>query len=94
MITCIPELTFGHILFVNDFQAIFFGGIDEYLRREIWPFLLHYFAFDSTLEERNAQRGEKREEYEAIKQKRYVMTKRVALGLYSTTPLKYPKEGT
>ncbi|XP_071796774.1 TBC1 domain family member 16-like [Asterias amurensis] len=55
-------------------KAIFFGGIDEYLRREIWPFLLHYFAFDSTLEERNAQRGEKREEYEAIKQKRLTLS--------------------
>ncbi|XP_038064268.1 TBC1 domain family member 16-like [Patiria miniata] len=54
-------------------KAIFFGGIDEYLRREIWPFLLHYFAFDSTLEERNALRGEKRQEYEAIKQKRLAM---------------------
>ncbi|XP_022093550.1 TBC1 domain family member 16-like [Acanthaster planci] len=55
-------------------KAIFFGGIDEYLRREIWPFLLHYFAFDSTLEERNALRGQKREEYEAIKEKRLAMS--------------------
>ena len=53
-------------------QAIFFGGIDEYLRAEVWPFLLHFYVYDSTTEERNALKGQKREEYTALNQKRYV----------------------
>lgn len=55
-----------------DTQAIFFGGIDEYLRAEVWPFLLHFYVYDSTTEERNALKGQKREEYTALNQKRYV----------------------
>ncbi|XP_070579737.1 TBC1 domain family member 16-like [Ptychodera flava] len=55
-------------------KAIFFGGLDEYLRRDVWPFLLGYFSYDSTVEERNAMRGKKREEYYSIQDKREAMS--------------------
>lgn len=51
-------------------QAIFFGGIDVSIRGEVWPFLLHYYSHESTSEEREALRAQKRKEYAAIQQKR------------------------
>uniref|UniRef100_A0A8B9HTQ8 Rab-GAP TBC domain-containing protein n=1 Tax=Astyanax mexicanus TaxID=7994 RepID=A0A8B9HTQ8_ASTMX len=41
-------------------KAIFFGGIDPSIRGEVWPFLLHYYSYDSTSEEREAWRLQKR----------------------------------
>ncbi|OBS83369.1 hypothetical protein A6R68_22650 [Neotoma lepida] len=55
-------------------QAIFFGGIDVSIRGEVWPFLLHYYSHESTSEEREALREQKRKEYAAIQQKRLSMT--------------------
>ncbi|XP_054833148.1 TBC1 domain family member 16 isoform X2 [Eublepharis macularius] len=55
-------------------KAIFFGGIDVSIRGEVWPFLLHYYSFESTSEEREALRVRKREEYFEIQQKRLSMT--------------------
>ncbi|XP_060108367.1 TBC1 domain family member 16 isoform X1 [Heteronotia binoei] len=55
-------------------KAIFFGGIDVSIRGEVWPFLLHYYSFESTSEEREALRALKREEYFEIQQKRLSMT--------------------
>ncbi|KAL8163424.1 UNVERIFIED_CONTAM: hypothetical protein K2H54_020768 [Gekko kuhli] len=55
-------------------KAIFFGGIDVSIRGEVWPFLLHYYSFESTSEEREALRARKREEYFEIQQKRLSMT--------------------
>ena len=49
---------------------VFFGGVDEFLRRDVWPFLLGFYAFGSTTEERNALRGQKRMEYQDIQEKR------------------------
>ncbi|MEJ1269220.1 TBC1 domain family member 16 [Cricetulus griseus] len=55
-------------------RAIFFGGIDVSIRGEVWPFLLHYYSHESTSEEREALREQKRKEYAAIQQKRLSMT--------------------
>ena len=52
------------------FQAIFFGGLEPCLRHEVWPFLLHYFPFDSTFEEREQVRNDKYIEYQNIRKKR------------------------
>ncbi|XP_013908314.1 PREDICTED: TBC1 domain family member 16 isoform X1 [Thamnophis sirtalis] len=51
-------------------KAIFFGGIDVSIRGEVWPFLLRYYSYESTSEEREALRIAKREEYFQIQQKR------------------------
>ncbi|XP_062362275.1 TBC1 domain family member 16 isoform X5 [Cinclus cinclus] len=55
-------------------KAIFFGGIDISLRGEVWPFLLHYYSYKSTSEEREALRLQKRKEYFEIQEKRLSMT--------------------
>ncbi|XP_042307835.1 TBC1 domain family member 16 isoform X3 [Sceloporus undulatus] len=54
-------------------KAIFFGGIDVSIRGEVWPFLLHYYSYESTSEERELLRVQKREEYFAIQQKRRIL---------------------
>lgn len=51
-------------------QAIFFGGVDVSIRGEVWPFLLRYYSHESTSEEREALRVQKRKEYADIQQKR------------------------
>ncbi|XP_051571510.1 TBC1 domain family member 16-like isoform X2 [Myxocyprinus asiaticus] len=55
-------------------KAIFFGGIDPSLRGEVWPFLLHYYSYDSTSEERENWRLQKRVEYQEIQQRRLSMS--------------------
>ncbi|ELK12285.1 TBC1 domain family member 16 [Pteropus alecto] len=52
-------------------KAIFFGGIDVSIRGEVWPFLLRYYSHDSTSEEREALRVQKRKEYAEIQQKEH-----------------------
>nr|XP_060483784.1 TBC1 domain family member 16-like [Panthera onca] len=51
-------------------KAIFFGGIDVSIRGEVWPFLLRYYSHESTSQEREALRAQKRKEYAEIQQKR------------------------
>ncbi|XP_077689371.1 TBC1 domain family member 16 isoform X3 [Eretmochelys imbricata] len=55
-------------------KAIFFGGIDVSIRGEVWPFMLRYYSHESTSEEREALRVQKRREYLEIQQKRLSMT--------------------
>ncbi|NWW80387.1 TBC16 protein, partial [Climacteris rufus] len=55
-------------------KAIFFGGIDISIRGEVWPFLLHYYSYESTSEEREALRLQKRKEYFEIQEKRLSMS--------------------
>ncbi|XP_066836392.1 TBC1 domain family member 16 isoform X3 [Anser cygnoides] len=55
-------------------KAIFFGGIDISIRGEVWPFLLRYYSYESTSEEREALRVQKRKEYFEIQEKRLSMT--------------------
>ncbi|XP_004860927.1 TBC1 domain family member 16 isoform X1 [Heterocephalus glaber] len=55
-------------------KAIFFGGIDVSIRGEVWPFLLRYYSPESTSEEREALRVQKRKEYKEIQQKRLSMS--------------------
>lgn len=55
-------------------KAIFFGGIDPTIRGEVWPFLLQFYSCESTSEEREALRIQKRMEYEELQQNRLSMT--------------------
>lgn len=48
-------------------KRIFYGGVDHKLRREVWAFLLGYYAYDSTYAEREYLRCIKKSEYEKIK---------------------------
>ncbi|GFR74313.1 TBC1 domain family member 16 [Elysia marginata] len=51
-------------------KAIFFGGVDPAIRHEVWPFLLHYFPFDSTFEDRESIRNDKYIHYQNIRKVR------------------------
>nr|XP_015212119.1 PREDICTED: TBC1 domain family member 16-like [Lepisosteus oculatus] len=55
-------------------KAIFFGGVDPAIRGEVWPFLLRYYSCDSTSQEREAWRVQKRAEYQEIQQRRLSMS--------------------
>nr|XP_033816455.1 TBC1 domain family member 16 isoform X2 [Geotrypetes seraphini] len=55
-------------------KAIFFGGIDVSIRGEVWPFLLGFYSCESSSEEREALRTQKKQEYFQIQQKRLTMT--------------------
>uniref|UniRef100_A0A8C5CRA1 TBC1 domain family member 15 n=1 Tax=Gadus morhua TaxID=8049 RepID=A0A8C5CRA1_GADMO len=48
-------------------QVIFKGGLCHMLRKEVWKFLLGYFPWDSTLEERKAVTRDKTDEYFRMK---------------------------
>ncbi|KAL9653497.1 hypothetical protein ABK040_002130 [Willaertia magna] len=48
-------------------RIIFYGGIDNDIRKEVWKFLLCYYSFDSTFEERKQLDEEKKKEYEILK---------------------------
>ncbi|XP_069809020.1 TBC1 domain family member 16 isoform X3 [Dendropsophus ebraccatus] len=55
-------------------KAIFFGGIESSLRGEVWPFLFGYYSWESTSEEREALRVQRREEYAQIQNRRLSMS--------------------
>ncbi|CAL1288438.1 unnamed protein product [Larinioides sclopetarius] len=55
-------------------KEIFFGGLDPKLHKEVWPFLLHYYSFHSTFDEREQIRNDKYIEYQAIRRKRDQMS--------------------
>ncbi|KAI5680918.1 hypothetical protein M9H77_02145 [Catharanthus roseus] len=48
-------------------KRIFYGGLDHSLRKEVWPFLLGYHAYDSTFAEREYLVSVKRTEYVNVK---------------------------
>ncbi|CAM8969332.1 unnamed protein product [Rhodiola kirilowii] len=48
-------------------KRIFYGGVEHQLRKEIWGFLLGYYAHDSTYAEREYLRTVKKSEYETVK---------------------------
>ncbi|XP_022126206.2 TBC1 domain family member 16 [Pieris rapae] len=73
-----PELYYGKImnskgvieddLFLR--KCIFFGGLDKELRREVWPFLLHCYPYNSTYDEREIILKIRAREYDEITKRR------------------------
>ena len=51
-------------------QAVFFGGLDQNLRTEAWPFLLQYYPYNSTFEQREDTRNDKYIEYQNLRKMR------------------------
>lgn len=49
-------------------KRIFYGGVEHTTRREVWPFLLGYHAYDSTYAEREYLKSSKKSEYETVRQ--------------------------
>lgn len=61
----------------EDYQLrkhVFFGGLDPSLRHESWPFLLHYYPYDSTFDEREHIRNDRYIEYQNIRKQRESMS--------------------
>ena len=52
-------------------QAIYFAGLDASLRREVWPFLLGVYPWQSTSEQRDTIRNDLFLAYQQLKRKRY-----------------------
>ncbi|KAM0974432.1 hypothetical protein ACFX2C_017613 [Malus domestica] len=48
-------------------KRIFYGGVEHKLRKEVWPFLLGYHAYDSTDAEREYLRAIQKSEFETVK---------------------------
>ncbi|KAH7699823.1 Protein TBC-16, partial [Aphelenchoides avenae] len=51
-------------------KTVYFAAIEPSLRKEIWPFLLHMYPWNSTFEQREAIRNDLFLEYQNIKKKR------------------------
>ncbi|XP_074274007.1 uncharacterized protein LOC141597441 [Silene latifolia] len=48
-------------------KRIFYGGVVHELRKEVWPFLLGYYDYNSTYAEREYLRSMRKQDYEIIK---------------------------
>ena len=55
-------------------KAIFFAGLEPSLRPEMWPFLLHYYPYMSTFDEREQMRNDKYLEYQQLRAQREALT--------------------
>ncbi|XP_050298950.1 TBC1 domain family member 16 [Anthonomus grandis grandis] len=51
-------------------KYVFFSGMDRGIRKEVWPFLLHVYPYQSTFEERLQIAEIRRQEYEEITRRR------------------------
>ncbi|XP_062027483.1 uncharacterized protein LOC133743526 [Rosa rugosa] len=48
-------------------KRVFYGGVEHKLRKEVWPFLLGHYAYDSTYTEREYVKAMKKAEFETLK---------------------------
>ncbi|CAH0564454.1 unnamed protein product [Brassicogethes aeneus] len=51
-------------------KYLFFSGMDRTIRKDVWPFLLHVYPYQSTFEERSQIVELRRQEYEEITRRR------------------------
>ncbi|BBH03526.1 Ypt/Rab-GAP domain of gyp1p superfamily protein [Prunus dulcis] len=66
------KLTDGGLKFLKKVRS---GGVDPRIRAEVWPFLLGVYNVNSSMEERESVKNEKRKEYENLrKQCRRILT--------------------
>ncbi|XP_063628709.1 small G protein signaling modulator 2-like isoform X1 [Cydia splendana] len=48
------------------YRLVYYGGVQHDIRREVWPYLLGYYEFGSTTEERAEQDAACRRQYETV----------------------------
>ncbi|BFG32073.1 hypothetical protein CerSpe_183480 [Prunus speciosa] len=66
------KLTDGGLKFLKKVRS---GGVDPKIRAEVWPFLLGVYNVNSSMEERESVKNQKRKEYENLrKQCRRILT--------------------
>ena len=59
----------GRVHRIKELQdRVFGGGIEPELRKEIWPFLLNVYGWDTTVLERSQILADKRKEYDIMKE--------------------------
>ncbi|XP_046856705.1 TBC1 domain family member 16-like isoform X2 [Xenia sp. Carnegie-2017] len=66
----------GQLEDVSNFRKeVYYGGVFPDVRKEIWPFLLHFYPFHSRAWERKNIREQKMKEYQDIEERRLNMPK-------------------
>ncbi|CAO2819335.1 unnamed protein product [Amaranthus hypochondriacus] len=60
------RLSNGGVKFLKKVRS---GGVDPNIRAEVWPFLLGVYDLNSTREERDSTRNQKRKEYEGLRKR-------------------------
>ncbi|XP_057520480.1 rab GTPase-activating protein 22-like [Amaranthus tricolor] len=60
------RLSNGGVKFLKKVRS---GGVDPNIRAEVWPFLLGVYDLNSTREERDSTRNQKRKEYESLRKR-------------------------
>lgn len=70
------RLSYGGVKFLKKVRS---GGVDPSIRAEVWPFLLGVYDLNSTKEERDTARTQKRREYENLRRQcRRILRRSVA----------------
>ncbi|XP_022737384.1 small G protein signaling modulator 2 [Durio zibethinus] len=64
LFTADGKLIDGGVKFLKKIRS---GGVDPSIRAEVWPFLLGVYDFNSSREERDSIRSQKRKEYEGLR---------------------------
>ncbi|XVF12879.1 hypothetical protein REPUB_Repub08aG0158000 [Reevesia pubescens] len=64
LFTADGKLIDGGVKFLKKIRS---GGVDPSIRAEVWPFLLGVYDFNSSKEERDSIRSQKRKEYESLR---------------------------
>ncbi|GMJ06294.1 hypothetical protein like AT5G41940 [Hibiscus trionum] len=64
LFTANGKLIDGGVKFLKKIRS---GGVDPSIRAEVWPFLLGVYDFNSSKEERDSYRNQKRKEYESLR---------------------------
>ncbi|XVE64609.1 hypothetical protein DITRI_Ditri07aG0114500 [Diplodiscus trichospermus] len=64
LFTADGKLIDGGVKFLKKTRS---GGVDPSIRAEVWPFLLGVYDFNSSTEERDSVRNQKRKEYESFR---------------------------
>ena len=67
---CVLVYVCACVICVDLPQVVFFQGVSPSLRKEVWPFLLGVYKFDSTLREREIARLENCRRYWTLDDKR------------------------
>ncbi|XWS61534.1 hypothetical protein CRYUN_Cryun07bG0133500 [Craigia yunnanensis] len=64
LFTADGKLIDGGVKFLKKIRS---GGVDPSIRAEVWPFLLGVYDFNSSKEERDSNKSQKRKEYESLR---------------------------
>ncbi|KAE8683911.1 hypothetical protein F3Y22_tig00111166pilonHSYRG00308 [Hibiscus syriacus] len=91
LFTADGKLVDGGVKFLKKIRS---GGVDPSIRAEVWPLLLGVYDFDSSKEERDSYRSQKRKEYESLrKQCRQILKRLEKSGLEDVVSRSHSTDG-